>query len=152
MAVQEKNVSQIRSAMSVSGLCRLLKMSRSQFYLHVSRGTFHAPNRLTSTGRPYFTAPMVEDILNVRETGMGVNGEYVLFYERRAEAPKSSQKMPTRDHAELIEGLGQLGLQKLTDEKVEEALNAVFPNGSEGKDSSVVLRMVFRHLKSRESA
>lgn len=152
MAVQEKNVSRIRSAMSVSSLCRLLKISRSQFYLQVRRKIFHAPLRLTTTGRPFFTPTMVDDILNVRETGIGVNGEYVLFYERRAEAPKSSRKMPTRDHAELIEGLGQLGLQKLTDEKVEEALNAVFPNGSEGKDSSVVLRMVFRHLKSRESA
>lgn len=152
MAVQEKNVIRIRSAMSVSSLCRLLNMSRSQFYLHVSRGTFHAPLRLTTTGRPYFTASMAEEILNVRETGIGVNGEYVLFYERRDEKPKPSKKMPTPNHAELIESLEQLGLRDLSNEKVEAALASTFPGGVSGEEPGIVLRRVFVTLKRLVSA
>jgi len=151
MAVQEKNAGRIRSAMSVSGICRLLKMSRSQFSLHVRRGTFHVPLRLT-TGRPYFTASMVEEILRVRETGIGVNGEYVLFYEKRDDAPKPSKNKPTADHAELIDGLEQLGVRDLTNERVEAAIATTFPGGIAGEDPRIVLRRLFQTLKRSMSA
>jgi hypothetical protein len=82
MAVQPKIENPMKAAVSVSSLCRVLKISRSQFYFHVRRGTFSAPLRLPSNNRPYYTASMVEDIIRARETGIGVNGELVLFYER----------------------------------------------------------------------
>ena len=152
MAVQEKNVIRIRSAMSVSSLCRLLKMSRSQFYLHVSRGTFHTPLRLTTTGRPYFTASMAEEIITARETGIGCNGEYVLFYERLSQSPKPSKKKPSPNHAELIESLEELGLRDLTNEKVEAALASTFPGGVVEEEPGNVLRRLFVTLKRSGSA
>ena len=91
-------------------MCRLLKMSRSQFYWHVKRGTFHAPLYLASNKRPYFTASMVEDNLRARETGVGVNGEYVIFYERQPTGTKTEGKKPKADHSALLEGLRSLGL------------------------------------------
>jgi hypothetical protein len=45
--------------------------------------------RLPSNQRPYYTASMVEDIIKARETGVGVNGEFVIFYERQ---PKTESK------------------------------------------------------------
>ena len=71
MAVQMKPESPMKAVVSVAQMCRLLKMSRSQFYWHVKRGTFHAPLYLASNKRPYFTASMVEDNLRARETGNG---------------------------------------------------------------------------------
>ena len=130
----------LKAAMSVSCQCRLLKMSRSQFYWHVKRGTFHAPLQLPLTKRPYFTASLVEDNLKARETGVGVNGEYVIFYERQ----------PTRtqaDHSSLLEGLRTLGLGSVTNDQLEAALQACFPKGTSGQDEAAVLRTVFRHLK-----
>ncbi len=65
-----------KAAITVSEMCELLEMSRSQVYLHIKRGTFHEPLRLAN-GRPYFNASQVEDNLKAKELGIGVNGEYV---------------------------------------------------------------------------
>jgi hypothetical protein len=130
----------LKAVISVSCQCRLLKMSRSQFYWHAKRGTFHAPLYLASNKRPYFTASMVEDNLRARETGVGVNGEYVIFYERQ---PARSQA----DHSSLLEGLRTLGLGSVTPDQLEAALQACFPKGTSGQDEANVLRTVFRHLK-----
>lgn len=136
----------LKAAVSVAQMCRLLNMSRSQFYVHVKKGTFHAPLRLASNDRPYFTASMVEDNLRVRETGVGVNGEYVIFYERQATSTKPSTTKKA-DHSSLLDGLRSLGLSTVTTDQVEAALAACFPKGTSGQDESNVLRTVFRHLK-----
>lgn len=149
MGVQPKAENPMKAAVSCSHLCRLLKMSRSQFYFHVKRGTFHAPLRLPSNQRPYYTASMVEDILRARETGVGVNGEFVIFYDRQ---PKAEGTKPKADHSALVEGLGLLGLTNLTTGQVEAALTACFPKGTAGQDDASVLRTVFRHLKRAGSA
>lgn len=67
MGVAMKPEIPLKAAVSVSWLCRQLSMSRSQFYFHVKRGTFHAPLRLASNQRPYYTASMVEDIVKARK-------------------------------------------------------------------------------------
>ena len=127
-------------------------MSRSQFYFHVKRGTFHAPLRLPSNQRPYYTASMVEDILKARETGVGVNGEFVIWYERQPPGSKTEPKKPKADHSGLLEGLALLGLNSVTQDQVEAALGACFPKGTTGQDEASVLRTVFRHLKRSGSA
>lgn len=146
MVVQMKSENPLKAAVSVSAQCRLLKMSRSQFYWHVKRGTFHEPLKLLN-GRPYFSASMVEDNLRARETGVGVNGEYVIFYERQSSGTKSVEKKGKPDHSPLIDGLKALGLSAVSIEQVEAAVTACFPNGTSGQDEASVLRAVFRHLK-----
>ncbi|MCD0459544.1 helix-turn-helix transcriptional regulator [Roseiconus lacunae] len=122
-------------------------MSRSQFYWHVKRGTFHAPLRL-SNGRPYFNASQVEDNLKAREMGIGVNGEYVLFYERSEAPPKPKQTPASKtDHRELLESLQTLGLSGLTTKQVVDAVDICYPKGTSGEDENDILRKVFRHLK-----
>ena len=125
-------------------------MSRSQFYIHVKRGTFHSPLKLAN-GRPYYTASMVEDIVKARETGVGVNGEYVLFYERQSGTEKPDPKSKA-DHSSLIEGLRSLGIPTVTPQQIEAALAVCFPKGTTGQDESSVLRAVFRHLKRSGTA
>lgn len=147
MAVPMKPETPMKAAVSVSSQCRLLKMSRSQFYWHVKRGTFHSPLYLASNKRPYFTATMVEDNLRARETGVGVNGEYVIFYERQATATNLEGKKPKADHSSLLEGLRSLGLNTVTNEQIDAALAVCFPKGTSGQDEANVLRVVFRHLK-----
>lgn len=152
MSVEPRIENPMKAAVSVSSLCRLLKMSRSQFYFHVKRGTFHAPLRLPSNQRPYYTASMVEDVLKARETGVGVNGEFVIFYERQPPGTKAEPKQPKADHSGLLEGLALLGLNGVTQEQVEAGLAACFPKGTTGQDEATVLRAVFRHLKRSGSA
>jgi len=152
MAVQPKLENPMKAAVSVSSVCRLLNMSRSQFYFHVKKGTFYAPLRLASNNRPYYTASMVEDIIKARETGVGVGGDFVLFYERQPTVTKTQDIKPKADHSSLIEGLNLLGLAGVTTERVEAALVVCFPKGTTGQDEATVLRTVFRHLKRAGSA
>lgn len=141
-----KSENPIKAAVSVSEMCRLLTMSRSHFYWHVRKGTFHAPLKLAN-GRPYFTASMVEDNLRTKETGLAVNGEYVIFYERQAAITTPEGSKPQADHSSLIEGLRSLGIPSVTHDQIEAALAVCFPKGTSGQDESQVLRAVFRYLK-----
>lgn len=144
MSVPSKSESSLKAAMSVSQMCRMLHMSRSQFYWHVKKGTFHSPLKLASNGRPYFTSQMAEENLRVRDTSIGVGGEYVIFYERSAEPRAVKKPSPNKG---LLEGLKSLGLISLTSEQLSTALNACYPNGTDGEEDSDILRTVFRHLK-----
>ena len=142
-----------KAAITVSRMCTLLEMSRSQFYWHVRKGTFHAPLKL-SNGRPYYNASQVEDNIKARELGIGVNGEYVLFYQRDAEPPKAAKAeqpkpkpKPKQDYTELIDGLSALGLTALTTTVVSDAVEQCYPQGTAGEDENNILRRVFRHLK-----
>lgn len=147
MSVKPMTDNQPKAAITVSRMCSLLGMSRSQFYWHVKKGTFHAPLRL-SNGRPYFNASQVEDNLKARELGVGVNGEYVLFYERTEEAPKPRETpTPKADHGELLEGLQSLGLTSVTAKQVAEAVATCYPKGTCDEDENDILRTIFRHLK-----
>ena len=140
-----------KAAITVSEFCGLIQMSRSQVYLHIKRGTFHAPLRL-SNGRPFFNASQVEDNLKVKELGIGVNGEYVLFYARSDEQADTDKVSVSRqDCTDLIEGLQSLGLT-VNAKQVMEALVVVYPKGTDGHDENDVLRAVFKHLKRANSA
>jgi len=150
MTVQMKNEYSMKAVVSASAMCRLLNMSRSQFYAHIQKGTFHQPLYLVMNKRPYFTASMVEDNLRARETGVSVSGEYVIFYERQPSKPDSPKAKC--NHSALADGLKHLGLTGITNDKIESALAVTFPRGTDGQADSTVLRAVFRHLKSSMTA
>jgi predicted DNA-binding transcriptional regulator AlpA len=139
----------IKAAISVSSQCKLLRMSRSQFYWHVRKGTFHAPLKLPN-GRPYYNASQVEDNLKAREMGIGVGGQFVMFYERAEPSgggPTKPTAKPKADYTDLIESLQALGLTGLTTVAVEKAVADCYPKGTAGLDEHDILRTVFRHLK-----
>lgn len=151
MGVRTMTEDQPKAAITVSKMCSLLNMSRSQFYWHVKKGTFHAPNKL-SNGRPFYNASQVEDNLKARELGIGVNGEYVLFYQREAEthdgtSQKKTKPTPKQDYTDLMDGLSALGLTGLTTSAVGDAVEHCYPQGISGQDENDILRTVFRHLK-----
>ena len=137
----------IKAAITVSKMCSLLCMGRSQFYAHVRKGTFHPPKRLKN-GRPFYDASQVDDNLRAKELGVTVSGYYVLFYERTNDQPKAKATPACQpDHKELINGLQALGLSSVTTKQVADAVAACFPKGTANEDENEVLRAVFRQLK-----
>jgi predicted DNA-binding transcriptional regulator AlpA len=149
MSIKTMSDDRIKAAISSSQMARLLKMSRSQFYTHIRKGTFHSPLKLPN-GRPYYNASMVEDNLKAREMGVGVNGQYVIFYERgepSGTGPIKPTAKPKVDCTELIDTLSSLGLTGLTVAVVEKAVTECYPKGTEGHDEHDILRTVFRHVK-----
>ena len=95
-----------------------------------------------------------EKCLEIRETGIGMNGQPVLFNRKpsRAGQPKAQRKLtvkPQPHHGDLLEALKGLGLTP-TSQAVDEALAALFPTGHAGLDQGDVIRKVFLHLQAKK--
>lgn len=135
------------TVVSVAGMCRLLNMSRAQFYIHLKRGNFHKP-LLNQKNSPFYTPEMAAENLKVRATGIGVNGEYVLFYERLV-VPEIKPEKP--DYSPLIDGLAALGMS-VTDEQLKTAIKQCFSEKRIDPSDTKILRQIFQHLKRHERA
>jgi hypothetical protein len=147
MNAKQPSNSRLRAAVSVSQMAKLVDLSRASFYAYIKRGVFLAPIYSVVNHRPLYTSEMQSENLTVRQTAVGVNGEYVLFYEKR-QAPAAAKALPKKSQNDgLIASLKALGLDKVTPAQIEEAIAANFPNGIADVDEGVVLRVLNRHLR-----
>jgi AcrR family transcriptional regulator len=149
----------LRAAVSVTQMAKMVGLSRAAFYEHVRRGHFVAPMyQPGSLRRPVYTAEMQRQNLEVRATQLGVNGEYVLFYERQpreeSERPgrRSRSEAPGGVASDLLRRLEGLGLQGLSESRVEQAVAECFPHGAAGVAEPEVLRVIYRQLRRTDRA
>jgi len=141
----------LKAIVSVTEMARMVELSRSRFYQLVERGVFLWPQYSLATQRPFYSADMQEKNLSVRETGIGANGEYILFYERRPDGESQTRRpIAAKADSGLLDGLRSLGMGEVTQRQVDAALKAAFPNGTSEADDSDVLRTVFRHLRRQK--
>jgi hypothetical protein len=147
-----------KAVVTVSEMARMVGLSRARFYELVEAGVFPTPVYDVSTRRPHYDEKLQETCLTVRRRNCGVNGKPVLFYSRghrpltptaKPSKPTATKPKPTATHADLIDGLGALGLVA-TPAQVGEAVAALYPAGVNGTDRGQVLRAVFLHLKSAQ--
>lgn len=145
-----------KAAVTVSEMARMVGLSRARFYELVEAGVFPSPVYDVSTRRPHYDEKMQETCLTVRRRNCGVNGKPVLFYCRghrpstpsvKPSKPPVAKLKPTAVHADLIDGLGALGLVA-TPAEVGEAVAALYPAGVNDTDRGQVLRAVFLRLKA----
>ena len=140
-----------RAAISVSEMASLCFLSRSRFHTLVRQGVFPRPVQPGEGKRPYYTQQLQQQCLDVRRTGIGQNGEVVLFnrsYGQKAERKRPTSPTPAAQHTGLVESLRALGLAA-TGETVAAAVQAVFPGGIGGVDQGEVVRRIFLHLQGR---
>ena len=94
---------------------------------------------------------MQNKCLEIRRTGIGFNGEPVLFNKKpetnRLARPKPGQVEASAEHAPIIEAVKSLGLTA-TPAEITSAIEATFPTGTEGIEIGEVIRAVFLHLKN----
>jgi hypothetical protein len=149
MGVQKQNGNCLKAVCSVSQMARAIGLSRASFYAYVKRGVFLAPIYSLMNKRPFYTADMQAENLAARQTGIGANGQYVIWYEKTQPAAGEPTRQPVRRerYASLLDRLKALGLDKLTAAQVEEAVAANFPDGVDGVEEDVVLRVVNRHFR-----
>lgn len=115
----EKRVAKVptgseKAAVSVSDMAALCHLSRSRFHALVRDCVFPKP-RQDGGRRPYYPHDLIQKCLDIRRTGIGANGQVVLFNRRTAPPvpPASKAKSPapaTASHPELVESLRSLGL------------------------------------------
>jgi predicted DNA-binding transcriptional regulator AlpA len=141
----------VRAAVSVSQMAKMLGLSRSRFYELMTKGVFLTPIYSIATKRAFFPREMQERNLQVRVEQLGINGEFVLFQERRpAPQVEQSARSPRRRDgraAALVQGLKSLGIETADAAVVDRALAACYPQGTNGTDETTILRTVFRYLR-----
>ena len=147
MAGQKLSEPYQRAVISVTAMAKAVNLSRARFYELVEQHVFLAPVHCIFTHKPMYLREMVETNVQVRATGIGVNGQYILFYERtpRQSLPPQRKNRPDRITS-VLEGLKGLGVDT-TATNVQAALASVYPAGTDGHDDTVVLRAVYRHLR-----
>jgi hypothetical protein len=129
-------------------MSRLVGLSYNHFRSLCKRGVFPMPSYTINNKRPFFDIEAQQACLQVRQTNIGHNGAYVLFYGAR-KAPVISQSgkksKPSERAVVLAKALKHLGLT-VTAEQVEEAVSVVFPQGLPPDDGQAI-RSLFLHFK-----
>lgn len=150
--------SSLPAVVSVTEMARRVGLSRSRFYELVRSGHLPTPVYCLRTRRPMYLTEQMVECLRVKQSGIGVNGGYVLFYSpRERETPSSprpnrgSRTLPPPNQAEILEGLRALGMTAGSEE-VAAAVRACFPDGTEGRDEGEVLRAVWQELRRTNAA
>ena len=144
----------LKAAVTVSEMCGMCSISRSRWYEMVASGVFPKPIRLPSMKRPVYDRGLQEKCLEIRATGIGMNGVPVVFNRKSKKGgqPRAKPKptvVPQPDHADLLDALKELGLAT-TAHAVKEAVTALYPNGLAGIDQGDVVRKVFLHLQTKK--
>jgi len=143
-----------KSVVTVTEMAEMCQLSRSRFYDLMEAGVFPRPAQHPSSKRPMYDQGLQEKCLEIRQTGIGMNGQPVLFNRKanRTGHPKPMRKPAqdkTQDHADLLVALKGLGLTS-TAQAVQEALANLFPTGHAGLDQGDVVRKVFLHLQAKK--
>src|SRR5438270_13518929 len=83
----------LKAAVSVSQMCEMCSISRSRWYEMVATGIFPKPVQLPSMKRPVYGRTLQDKCLEVRATGIGVNGVPVLFNRKVKKTGQPRQKV-----------------------------------------------------------
>ena len=150
MSHRTPNDSSPKAAISVAEMARLVGLSYNHFRALCRRGVFPMPTYSLVNKRPFFDIDAQEACLQVKETNIGHDGRYVIFYgpRKKTEAPAVSQigkNRPSGRAAELAKALKHLG-QDVSAQQVENVIGEVFPEGVPAEDGQAI-RSLFLHFK-----
>jgi hypothetical protein len=137
-----------KAAISVAEMARLVGLSYNHFRSLCKKGVFPMPQYSVNNKRPFFDIEAQQACLQVRQTNIGHNGAYVLFYGPRKTPviSQSGKKSKPNDRAvALAKALKHLGLT-VNPEQVDEAVPPVFPQGLPPDDGQAI-RSLFLHFK-----
>lgn len=133
----------------------VLNLSESRFHALIKAGVFPKPKRHEGCKRPVFDLELQQKCIEIRQTGIGNNGQPVVFNRMRAtRKPRTRQQRQllienrTDDHGDLIEALKSLGLTTTGDD-VQAALRELYPTGTAGVDQGELIRKLFLHLRGK---
>ncbi len=144
-----------RAAVTVTEMAVMCDLSRSRFYTLVQSGVFPAPVHNQHMKRPVYVQELIEKCLEIRRTGVGLDGRIVLFNRKHTSrmAPRRSrhESVPSEKYespnADLLTGLKSLGMVDVTDRQIEPIVRELFPDGRNGHDLGEMIRAVFLKLK-----
>lgn len=136
---------------SISELCQMLQLSRSRYYQLVKSGYFPKPLIDERSKRSYYDENLQQKCIEIRQTGIGVNGSMLLFYSPRqnGNSPKKRKQKINTEVQEFTDTLKGMGLD-VNPKQVQGALNELYADGVENTDQGLVIRELYRFLKQKK--
>jgi hypothetical protein len=155
MANERNNPMPRKAVYSFTEVAAMCGISRARFYDLVHDGVMPWPVYCTRTRRPLYPADMAALCVRVKETNIGIDGRYVMFYSRR-ETQVAAVRQEARPKSadplmkEMIETLRAMNAQG-DDEQLTAAIVAQCPSGVREESFEADLRAVFDRLRCRSS-
>ncbi len=146
--MNNKKMSIIKPIVSITEISKMVQLSRARFYQLLQSGFFPKPLYDDRSKRPYYDLELQQKCLECRQSGIGTDNSYMLFYSPRKKGTVSHLRKKKVDPAlkELTETLESMGLET-TIEQVQKSLSELYPDGTEGIEQGVIIRELFRYLK-----
>ena len=138
-----------KQIVSMTEISKMLQMSRARFYQLLQSGFFPKPLYDDRSKRPYYDLELQQKCIECRESGIGSDGSFMLFYSPRKKENVSNIRKKKIDPVikELTDTLQEMGLET-TAKQVQQGLSELYPDGTDGQEQGVVIRELFRHFKS----
>jgi hypothetical protein len=147
-----KKNSNLKPIVSVGEMASMINLSRARFYQLLNEGILPQPLYSLRTKRPLYTAELQQQCIDVRESNIGVNNQYILFYSTRkkdAQPRNPKKRIKTNSvHKEFAETLNSMGLD-CSAKDVSASLSELYPDDIGEMDHGVVIRDLFRLLRSK---
>jgi hypothetical protein len=125
---------------TVSQMASRLKLSRARFYQLMNNGVFPPPAYCWRTKNPVYPTRLQTMCFEIRQTGVGLNGQYVRFYSQ------SKSTKPKSQHKQLADILREMGL-KVTPQQVKQTLVQLhLPTTKEVATDTETIRLLFKHF------
>lgn len=161
MPIQTTSSRPRKAAYSVADTAALCGISRSRFYDLVESGVLPPPVYSLRSRRPHYPADLAALCLRVRETNVGFDGHFVMFYDRKpiqttpmpvAESSRTGRKITTPDPltTEMAETLRAMGVRAGEVEMLD-AIRSRCPTGVAEATFETDLRAIFDALRCREA-
>ena len=146
--MSNKKMSILKPIVSITEIARMTELSRARFYQLLQTGFFPKPLYDDRSKRPYYDTALQQKCLECRQSGIGVDGSYMLFYSPRKNGttPRKTNKIDPQVE-ELAETLKTMGLD-VTVKQIQQGLSELYPVGINGQDQGLVVREIFRFLKN----
>lgn len=143
-----------KAAVSVSEMADMCSLSRSRWYEFMEAGVFPKPIQIPPMKRPGYDWELQQQCLEIRATGIGLNGPVVFNRKLRQAKPAALRPVKNRPVDPAIEpicdAVKALGLTT-TPQAVSHAVALLYPTGITGQDEGDVIRSVFLHLQGRHT-
>ena len=136
---------------SMTEMAKMLQMSRARLYQLLEQGFFPRPKYDDRSKRPFYDLELQKKCSECRQSGIGIDGSFMLFYSPRKKENISHMRRKKVDPVvkELTETLQEMGLET-TAEQVQQGLAELYPDGTDGVEQGLVVRESFRHFKQQE--
>ena len=143
-----------KAAVSVSEMAEMCSLSRSRWYEFMEAGVFPKPIPIPPMKRPGYDWELQQKCLEIRATGIGLNGPVV--FNRKLRQAKPAARRPVKDRPvdpaiePICDAVKALGLTT-TPHAIAHAVALLYPTGIAGQDQGDVIRSVFLHLQGRRT-